>query len=172
MFLKKKNKETYQLKHGYFVVVVVLIFEFLSLFCIPDVDECTIEVSDCDINADCTNTEGSYNCICNPDLLEMAPIAQVGYCIYLSIVLTSGIAFKYCLTNVIIKFRYNARCDWLKELAFSEYRARSLKADQFLFLLRHFDEFEPKINVFFGSDKRKENELFVCSKHELPGGHC
>ena len=39
-----------------------------------------------------------------------------------------------------------------------------LKAAQFLFLLRHFDEFDRKINVLFGSDKRKENELFVCNK--------
>ena len=38
-----------------------------------------------------------------------------------------------------------------------------LKADQFLFLLRHFDEFDLKINVLSGSDKRKENELFVCN---------
>ena len=47
-----------------------------------------------------------------------------------------------------------------------------MKAGQFLFLLRHFDEFDPKINVLSGSDKRKENELFVCNKHGLHGGHC
>ena len=29
-----------------------------------------------------------------------------------------------------------------------------------------------QINVLFGSDKRKENELFVCNKHRLHGGHC
>ena len=34
-----------------------------------------------------------------------------------------------------------------------------MKAGQFLFLLRHFDEFDPKINVLSGSDKRKENKL-------------
>ena len=38
-----------------------------------------------------------------------------------------------------------------------------MKADQFLFLHRHFDKFDPKINVLSGSDKRKENELFVCN---------
>ena len=42
-----------------------------------------------------------------------------------------------------------------------------IKADQFLFLLRHFDELDPKINVLSGSDKRKEN-----NKHGLHGGHC
>ena len=34
-----------------------------------------------------------------------------------------------------------------------------MKAGQFLLLLPHFDEFDPKINVLSGSDKRKENEL-------------
>ena len=29
------------------------------------------------------------------------------------------------LKKIIIKFRYNARSDWLKERALSEYRARS-----------------------------------------------
>ena len=61
----------------------------------------------------------------------------------------------------IIKFRYNARSDWLKERALSEYRTWSVEADQFLFLLRHFDEFDPKINILFGSDKRKEKRA-IC----------
>ena len=47
-----------------------------------------------------------------------------------------------------------------------------MKAGQFLFLLRRFDEFHPKINVLSGSVKRKENGLFVCNKHGLHGGHC
>ena len=34
-------------------------------FAIADIDECTEnETNDCDINANCTNTEGSYNCTC------------------------------------------------------------------------------------------------------------
>ena len=39
---------------------------FIVCFCslIKDIDECAAEVSKCDDNADCTNTEGSYNCIC------------------------------------------------------------------------------------------------------------
>ena len=76
------------------------------------------------------------------------------------------------IVDIIIKFRYNARSDWLKERALSEYRARSDKGGPILFLLRHFDEFDPQINVLSGSDKRKENELFVCNKHGLHGGHC
>lgn len=31
-----------------------------------DVDECTADLDDCDENASCTNTEGSYECACNP----------------------------------------------------------------------------------------------------------
>ena len=29
-----------------------------------DVDECSADSSPCDENADCTNSEGSYNCTC------------------------------------------------------------------------------------------------------------
>lgn len=29
-----------------------------------DVEECAAEVNDCDVNADCFNTDGSYNCTC------------------------------------------------------------------------------------------------------------
>ena len=47
-----------------------------------------------------------------------------------------------------------------------------MKVDQILFLLWHFNEFDPKINVLSGSDKRKENELFVRNTHGLHRGHC
>ena len=30
-----------------------------------DVNECLLETDECDTNANCTNTEGSYNCTCN-----------------------------------------------------------------------------------------------------------
>ena len=30
-----------------------------------DVNECLLETDECDANAICTNTEGSYNCTCN-----------------------------------------------------------------------------------------------------------
>ena len=73
---------------------------------------------------------------------------------------------------IIIKFRYNARFDWLKERALSEYRARSDEGGPISVFVRRFDEFDPKINVLSGSDKRKENELFVCNEHGLHGGHC
>ena len=38
--------------------------DFFSLF--PDVNECTNNVDNCDANAFCKNTGGSYNCTCSP----------------------------------------------------------------------------------------------------------
>ena len=32
--------------------------------CFPDYDECTESTYECDSNADCINTIGSYNCQC------------------------------------------------------------------------------------------------------------
>ena len=34
------------------------------LFILPDFDECSLEPSPCDENADCTNNDGSYSCTC------------------------------------------------------------------------------------------------------------
>jgi len=39
-------------------------FTLLRLFIMPDFDECSLEPSPCDENADCTNTDGSYSCTC------------------------------------------------------------------------------------------------------------
>ncbi|CAH3159137.1 unnamed protein product [Pocillopora meandrina] len=36
----------------------------MYVFCLPDIDECKINV--CHHSASCTNTQGSYNCTCNP----------------------------------------------------------------------------------------------------------
>ena len=32
---------------------------------ILDIDECVLDTSDCDTNAMCTNTNGSFTCTCN-----------------------------------------------------------------------------------------------------------
>ena len=51
---------------------------YMSVTCMPmiifitmpsvslDVDECRISESFCDVNADCKNTRGSYQCLCKP----------------------------------------------------------------------------------------------------------
>merc|ERR1711881_677831 len=33
--------------------------------CSQDIDECTVGSDDCDANAECTNTVGSFTCACN-----------------------------------------------------------------------------------------------------------
>ena len=33
---------------------------------LPDIDECSLDLDDCSDNAVCTNTEGSFECMCLP----------------------------------------------------------------------------------------------------------
>ena len=66
-----------------------------------------------------------------------------------------------------VTFPYNAHSDWMKQRALSENRERvdDGKLD-FKFFLRDFDKFDPnQLNILCDSDKRNENELFVCSKY-------
>ena len=37
-----------------------------GLFRLSDINECTISVDNCDANAFCNNTDGSFDCICSP----------------------------------------------------------------------------------------------------------
>ena len=40
-------------------------WKFFSNYSLQDVNECSMNMSRCDENANCTNTDGSYNCSCN-----------------------------------------------------------------------------------------------------------
>ena len=46
-------------------------------FVVSDVDECTNGIHGCDVNAECNNTKGSYNCTCKDDSMETAQTALV-----------------------------------------------------------------------------------------------
>ena len=39
-------------------------FLFISCLIVPDLDECTTNTHNCDVNEDCANTVGSYSCKC------------------------------------------------------------------------------------------------------------
>lgn len=39
-------------------------FLFVYSLFTPDVDECAAESSECDVNAECVNVPGSFNCTC------------------------------------------------------------------------------------------------------------
>ena len=44
--------------------IKVLLFFYVSITCHLDIDECKDDNNACDVNANCTNTHGSYNCTC------------------------------------------------------------------------------------------------------------
>ena len=46
------------------------------LFIMPDFDECSLEPSPCDENADCTNTDGSYSCTCKQGFTRNGPVCE------------------------------------------------------------------------------------------------
>ena len=54
------------------VKIIALVMEFhswhlevLIIIIVVDIDECATDTDNCDINADCTNIEGSYTCTCH-----------------------------------------------------------------------------------------------------------
>jgi len=48
----------------------------MSLVVSSDVDECSGESSPCDVNADCTNSDGSYSCTCKQGFTGNGTICQ------------------------------------------------------------------------------------------------
>ena len=49
---------------GKHILLNIAINRYVYLLDLKDVDECVEERHTCDMNADCTNTEGSYYCTC------------------------------------------------------------------------------------------------------------
>ena len=41
-----------------------MVMNFLNLYFVSDIDECSADPSPCSENADCTNSGGFFNCTC------------------------------------------------------------------------------------------------------------
>ena len=46
---------------------------FITIFKshVTDIDECIAKTDNCDNNTECTNTLGSYDCICKPGFVDV-----------------------------------------------------------------------------------------------------
>ena len=103
--------------HGHFIPllnpVCSLTFNYVNLFeQVPasdlfynvlfshqtDVDECTEDYDDCDTNAECTNTPGSFECTCNIGYTGDGVTCEGAYN---NTVLTCNIHCNYCSSFVV-----------------------------------------------------------------------
>ena len=48
-----------------FISVELLGLRSMYLLTFSDINECNLEMDNCDLNADCTNTIGGFSCQCN-----------------------------------------------------------------------------------------------------------
>jgi len=51
-------------KSKIFLKILRCFVTFCQLGPFSDINECSAALSDCDVNADCQNTQGSYTCSC------------------------------------------------------------------------------------------------------------
>ena len=62
---------------------LLMINVFTSLV---DIDECNLDTHNCDVNANCTDTDGSFNCTCNQGY-EGDGVNCTGMCVYVSAII-------------------------------------------------------------------------------------
>lgn len=49
--------------HSFLCVIFIYLF---FIFYFTEINECALDTDNCNENAACTNTPGSFNCTCNP----------------------------------------------------------------------------------------------------------
>ena len=59
--------------------------DILGIFMFIDIDECMIKIDNCDSNANCTDTSGSFNCTCNTGYSGNGTFCQGEKSLYISI---------------------------------------------------------------------------------------
>ena len=77
----------------------------------PDFDECSLEPSPCDENADCTNTDGSYSCTCKQGFTGNGSICE-------------GVSMWKTIHYIFIKHSSSDDFAFRMELHFHLYRYR------------------------------------------------
>lgn len=93
----------------------------ISIAITLDFDECSIQSSPCYQNRNGTNSGGSFSCICNKDLLEMAalfvkvwgyisvksnPPPPLSYCFVVVVVVGSLVIFNTLDQSCLITFAF------------------------------------------------------------------
>ena len=63
-----QHLESVWMSNGNSICLLTAQLQFDSIICLnhSDIDECIEETDNCDDNAACTNTDGSFTCLCEP----------------------------------------------------------------------------------------------------------
>ena len=66
---EREGKDNWEMAYSLFKLMTICTYHWITSHTVDvlpclDIDECTVGTHICDVNADCNNTQGSYNCTC------------------------------------------------------------------------------------------------------------